>query len=310
MIFEAVEVFCFSESACVNVNVQRFEKMYLADYQDDMIIYSGNSESKNIEIWFFYTLDSYIIFYCEENDACFIYCDIYSCGNLELYCDGLCDIDCDPENNIYQCDIKIDSPSPTAAPTDVTVLLTEGDVSNVFNWLMSCGAGAAAIVMIAAYINATQKHNELYNWQIVVVAIIYSNDFISDLFFSLRLSVIAFDGFTENNNHNRFGPFFLLFILSVIFVLLPFIVNLFQLNHAIAKWTNDAMLKETCVSHWIASNAKKLYLMTIITGSSFSAIGLANSYLFKWRAFSMGLSNYHRAEFQTKRFYSVVLLEV
>ena len=307
VIFNAVNIFCLAYESCSNLNVRQFDKMYILGFQQDITVYSGNSENAHVEIWFYDTRTSSITFYCESSDACTIHCDEYSCGNLILYCDGLCDIQCSFDN-AYACNVPVYSASPTVSPTENQVLLTEEDVSNGFNWVIGCTGGLTLIILIAGYVHAFKYHNQLFDVSIVLVAILYSNDFISDVFFVLRLSVLAFDGFEENQN--RFEPFLILFILSLTFVMVPFYFNLYQLHCAISKWASDKMLKESCVSHWLALNARKLYFMAIITGSSFSAIDLSNSYLFKLNVFSMGLSDFHRSQFRTKRFYSVVLLEV
>ena len=322
VVFRAVAVFCLPY-ACGGANIQKFEKMYIAKNNHYMTIYSGNSENKNIEIWFFDTGYSAITFYCEENDECTIHCDKYSCGNLILYCDGLCIIDCDNTNNTYRCDFAVYSESPTMAPSaaptaaptpapNVEVLLTEMDISIAFNWVMGFATVITVAIIISGFIHASKKRcgvgNDLFNWQIVVIATLHFNDFISDVFFSLRLAVIALALCEEEQT--ILEPLFLLFVLSVIFVVVPFSVNLFQLDYQMHKWSQDIILKETFVSNWMTSHSRKLYLMAIMTGSSFSAVGLANSYLFKLSAFSMGLPHFYRLKFQTKRFYSVVLLEV
>ena len=311
VVFSAADLLCLNQRSCWGITVRKVQRVYMIEFQQDVTIYSGNSGNQDVEIWFFFATSSDVTVYCQANDACAIKCDKYSCSNIVLYCDGLCDIDC-PEDSLVGCGITISSSSPTGAPTNPEVLLTEEDVSVMFNWVISCAAGLTLAILMGGMIHASKKYcgprNELFNWQAVVIAVLYCNDFISDLFFSLRLSVIAFDGFEEKQNYLK--PFFVLFVLSVIFIVFPFIFNLIQLNKEIPKWSQDLILKETCVSNWLMSNAKKLYFMAVISGSSFSAIGFCNSYLFKLNAFSMGLSNYHRSQFQNKRFFSVVLLEV
>ena len=89
-----------------------------------------------------------------------------------------------------------------------------------------------------------------------------------------------------------------------------FFGNIIPLHLEISKWTQNDILKQTAVPQWIKRHTKVLYLLSVVTGSSFSAISLCNSYLFKWDVFSMGLPHYHRSVFQNTRFFSVVLLEV
>ena len=83
-----------------------------------------------------------------------------------------------------------------------------------------------------------------------------------------------------------------------------------QLHFEISKWISDPILANTEVKLWIKSKVKTLYFISIISGSSFSAIALVNSNLFQLSIFTMGLSRYHKSIFRNKRFFSVVLLEV
>ena len=63
------------------------------------------------------------------------------------------------------------------------------------------------------------------------------------------------------------------------------------------------------VPYWIKDNLRTLYFLSAISGSSFSAIALCNSYLFQLPVFCMGLPYYHQSKFQNKRFFFVVLIE-
>ena len=125
-----------------------------------------------------------------------------------------------------------------------------------------------------------------------------------DLFFCGKLYTLFID---ERLKHS--GEYFILFILSVIFVFIPVIGNLFQLHIEVLKWTSDPILVNTQVPVWIESNMKYIYMMALLSGSSFSAINLSNSYLLYLSLFSMGLSKYHKKLFQSKRFFSIILFE-
>eukprot|EP01083_Nonionella_stella_P244968 852099_1 len=50
-------------------------------------------------------------------------------------------------------------------------------------------------------------------------------------------------------------------------------------------------------------------LLSVVTGSSFAAVTLLNSYLFQLNMFDMGLSRRQLKQFGTKRVYSIVMLE-
>lgn len=88
------------------------------------------------------------------------------------------------------------------------------------------------------------------------------------------------------------------------------IANMWQLHAEIGSWVSDEALVGTNVPDWTRTNIKLLYLLAILSGSSFSCITLVNSGLFRLNKFSMGLAKYHKSKFQQKRFYSVVLCEV
>ena len=110
---------------------------------------------------------------------------------------------------------------------------------------------------------------------------------------------------------SEFGLHYLvLFVLGLVFLIVPLLSNVIQLHYEIGKWSTDPVLAPTPVSGWIRSKVKFLYFISIACGSSFSAVQLCNSYLFKMNIFSMGLSRYHKNRFQTQRFSSIVLLEV
>ena len=112
------------------------------------------------------------------------------------------------------------------------------------------------------------------------------------------------------DDESDFDSYYLgLCVLSVIFLVIPLLTNILQLHFEISKWSKDQVLSTTPVRGWIRSRVKFLYCIAVLCGSSFSAIQLCNSYLFKLSLFSMGLSRYHKNLFQTKRFASIVLLE-
>eukprot|EP01083_Nonionella_stella_P113264 333815_1 len=100
----------------------------------------------------------------------------------------------------------------------------------------------------------------------------------------------------------------LLFTISIIFIFLPWIMNLVQLFEAQKKWVTDSSIQEG-VRGWFMNWNLVLILACAISGNSFGSIELANSNLFGIELFSMGLPSHALKEFQSKRFYSSVLLE-
>lgn len=148
------------------------------------------------------------------------------------------------------------------------------------------------------------RRNELFKVAPLVSFLVYTNDIISDVFFTLKLASYAYQ------THENRVFFLYLSITSGVFVFIPLVINFVQLHFEISTWTRSTVLKRTGVSKWIKSNVKILYLMAAICGSSFSAVLLCNSYLFGLNIFSMGLPNYHVVNFLSQRFISDIIFEV
>ena len=115
---------------------------------------------------------------------------------------------------------------------------------------------------------------------------------------------MAFDEVEENTKY-----YFIILVLSCTFIILPLMANITQLWIETKKWKQDSLLRKTGVTKWLQTHLQVLYLISVISGSCFSAVALCNSYMLKLRVFSMGLSKYHTTFFQAKRFMSVILLE-
>ena len=316
VILEAKTLYCIVSGSCSGSIVRNVDTIYmLSEQSGGVTIYSGGIGNEVTIRFMAKNSGNYIIYHCETLDICNIICNYKGCGNTTwLYCDGQCNVECDTSAD--ECPIIVTSPAPTMAPTTEELLLTESDVNTMFNAVLGTLGSLALILIIIGYIHSKKikkfgsKKNELFNWKSLLIAFFYFNDFISDIFFTIRLAVVAFDFDKIENDGGTGSPFFVLFILSLIFTVIPFWGNIIPLHFEISKWNKDPILKESAVPQWVKAHVKILYLLSVITGSSFSAIALCNSYLFRFSAFSMGLSHYHKSIFQNKRFVSVVLLEV
>ena len=79
-----------------------------------------------------------------------------------------------------------------------------------------------------------------------------------------------------------------------------------QLVHQLQKyWWRDESVKM-----WLVSHGKILYVLSIFTGSPYTAVSLMNSALFQLDIFTMNLSREQLIRYQVKRVYSTVLFEV
>ena len=89
---------------------------------------------------------------------------------------------------------------------------------------------------------------------------LYTWDFYSDILFSVRLSD---------------AQLWILFIISMAFIFIPWIMNLIQLFQAQKKWTTDKSVQEG-VRGWFIDWSIILVVAVCISGNSFGAIELAN----------------------------------
>ena len=305
----AQRLYCVYD-ACSNTILRGVHVAYIYDLQTEMTIYSGNIGTMTTH---FIGKDAGtdVDFTCSEGDECFVICGENACSNdtTILTCYGKCFVTCDGIEDNKDC-VNIEySDAPTIAPSDPPATITHEDVGTWFNWVLWSVIGIVAFMVIVGYGDAKKlRKNELFEWNAILSFGFYSIDFFSDLFFSMKLYLFMID---DSHNIDEYQLIYtLLFCFSIAFIFIPLLLNLFQLHNELSKWLIDPILSRTEAPVWILSFMRLLYLVSIISGSSFSAIALFNSNLFQLRVFGMGLSRYHQKMFAHKRFFSVVLLEV
>ena len=169
--------------------------------------------------------------------------------------------------------------------------------SSIFIYLLLIIIGIFIMIGLIGYIDARYcRINDFFSISTIVITLFQVLDLSSDIFLSISI-------YQQINTKDQLYE--ILFILSLVFIILPIIISIYQLWHQIKKhwWKQDH------IKLWLRNNDKLLYFLSIFLGSSFSATQFVNSNLFSKYMFSMGLSNIDRIRFQTKR-YSVVILEV
>ena len=132
-------------------------------------------------------------------------------------------------------------------------------------------------------------------------------------FYAVFLLVCAdcvFVAHIQVNGDDQLSPIekWVFFSFGLLFILLPLIGNLVQLQQEILLWIGDIYSKHT-VQAWIRSNLRILYMITILCGSAFGAVDICNSNIFHLPLFNMGLNQRQRAIFKNQRILSTVLLE-
>ena len=158
-------------------------------------------------------------------------------------------------------------------------------------------AAAGVIISILGYIHAKwYKVNDYYTSNAILLAIFHILDLLSDIF----LAIIISERINDSNH-----IYLILFICVLIFIIVPISVSFGQLLKQIDKhwWKNDN------TKSWLISYSKILYLLSLFTGSSFTAVKVMNSNLFSLNIFSMDLNKNDLTRYQTKRIYSIVLIE-
>ena len=138
--------------------------------------------------------------------------------------------------------------------------------------------------------------NNFYSVGALITAAIHTNDTLSDILFIINI--------THQPEYPSIIPLSLLTV-SIIFVVLPVILSLYQLHHEINKWR-----KNDDLGQWITENITILYFLSVITGSSFSGVQLCCSNFFNLYQFDMPLNQFELNKFQNKKMYSIVLCEV
>ena len=94
--------------------------------------------------------------------------------------------------------------------------------------------------------------------------------------------------------------------LCIAFIVIPSLLSLFQVYYYSSRiWGEDNKIRE-----WLLKYAKLLYVTSVLTGSSFTAVEIMNSNIFGLSYFEMNLTHRQRIAFKTQRIYSVVMLEV
>eukprot|EP01084_Bolivina_argentea_P109212 195184_1 len=137
--------------------------------------------------------------------------------------------------------------------------------------------------------------NDFYYISFIGQALLQILDLISDCFLSVDISL-------RSQSDNKFK---IALIVSIIFIVMPCLLSLIQVYYYSRKYWN----KYNSVREWLLTHSKWLYILSILTGSSFSAIEILNSSFLGVYCFEMGLSNKQIILFKTQRVYSIIMLE-
>lgn len=157
------------------------------------------------------------------------------------------------------------------------------------------GSRFIMLVILAALVNVIIlcfvyakliRPNDYFKAGALLTATVYFMDMISDIMFTLQ------------------APNFMVLVMCIVFIVLPVFITLYQLFVAIKKWKRNDIL-----SQWLSDHVFVLYMLSIITGSAFAAVAVCTSNAFGLAITNMPINKTEVQKFETKRIYSIVLLE-
>eukprot|EP01084_Bolivina_argentea_P122986 217963_1 len=133
--------------------------------------------------------------------------------------------------------------------------------------------------------------------EFIIEAAFQTLDTASDVLFAIFITLRYHETKHDNLLYTMIGCY--------LFIVVPIAFSIGQLVQQMRnKW-----VKEDDLRAWLASHSTLLYLLSILTGSAYTAVRVANSGAFQMDMFSMGLNKKQRIQFNTKRVYGIVICE-
>ena len=174
-------------------------------------------------------------------------------------------------------------------------------VDNESEVILLCIFGFGFIIIVFGLIDSKiWRHNELFKVTIMFSILMHFCDVVSDVLFVLQVFVTWY---------YKSVIFSFILIFGILFLVVPSFVHFYQLHKSIKLWMTDIETKKV-VQAWVQLHLRFLYVISLLLGSSISAVDLCNTNLFHLKIFNMGLNRLQRSKFKNKRIFSTVLLEV
>ena len=130
----------------------------------------------------------------------------------------------------------------------------------VLKYIIYVFIGLCFVTSVLGKVYAKRIGSDNVNSFKILFFALYTWDFYSDIMFCVRLVD---------------GSEWALFALSMLFIFLPWTMNLWQLNKAQRRWTTDKSVQEG-VRGWLIDWSLILVIAVAVSGNSFGAIELAN----------------------------------
>ena len=142
--------------------------------------------------------------------------------------------------------------------------------------------------------------NDFYQIGPIFSALFHMLDAWTDAFFAIQCTLhplFVFGSFESS--------IFIIFILSLFFIILPMATTLYQLYRV----SNKHWCKNDEARGYLSGHLYSLYMVSVICGSSFAGIKLFRSRVFNLSIFDIPLNKQQSVHFETKKVYSTILLE-
>eukprot|EP01083_Nonionella_stella_P077275 210925_1 len=194
---------------------------------------------------------------------------------------------------------KIDTTHDASEDFDAIQYDRLDNLAMIHRWAFGGFILGIIVISLSAWMDAKcipSRKNDYLQITLIVGISLQTMDMLSDCFFAINMGIWS-----------KINPIYVyVLILSVTFVIVPCVFSIGQyVLHSRKHWLHSS----DKVQGWLASRSNMLYFTSFITGSSFAAVSLCNSYFFQLDAFDMGLTKKQIQAFAYKRVYSVVLLE-
>ena len=198
---------------------------------------------------------------------------------------------------------SISPTSPTAFPSEFpeatqTQFTSPPIISHrLYGYLVLGSLVLSSLIIVISCIDARcirGRINDFYSASALISAAFQILDFISDLFFCAEMLSLS-------------RRFIHLAIASAAFIMIPSILSLAQLYHAVQRWRS---IGNDMLTAWLFNHAFGLYVFSLLTGNAFSGVQICRSDMFGLSQFAMPLNHNQIIEFQSKKLWSTVMLEV
>ena len=196
-------------------------------------------------------------------------------------------------------------PTPAPSPRLEVVNSTESNLSDTtlvssskfYQYVVFGLLGLSLLVITVSYVDARcigGRMNDFYSASALFNATFQILDLVSDLFFCAELLSLS-------------HRFINLAIASAVFIVIPSILSIVQLYLAVQRWRSTG---NDILTAWLFNYAFGLYALSLLTGNAFIGVQICRSDMCGLPQFAMPLSHNQIIEFQSKKLWSTVMLEV